>query len=170
MVTFIIISKKHFLIFRSEGKSALSSSSIGATNTTNVQTEKDKKKSSNVNANAANAGRAKDKKKENHAVIFQPMETSDEEAQTVDAIGELNKTLFFISSSNYLLFVCANTLIIELSCKFVLIKCIIVKHLFKLPVDYHRSYCIFYLFSHVKLINGSLMGNFNPLSLIIKFC
>jgi len=77
-----------------EGKSALSSSASSLNNATNVSTiqsdfkESNKKKpscrdTSSSGANVAASNR-KDKKKENHT----PMETSDEEAPSIDVIGK----------------------------------------------------------------------------------
>lgn len=63
--------------------------------------EKDKKKST-VNANATNSGRAKDKKKDNHAVHFLPMETSDEEAQTTDGVGEFHIPSIYFKMDTFL--------------------------------------------------------------------
>lgn len=76
-----------------EGKSAISSSSLNATNVSTIQSdfkESSKKKpgcreTSSAGGNVAVSGRVKDKKKENHAT---PMETSDEEAPSIDVIGE----------------------------------------------------------------------------------
>ncbi|XP_018044022.1 PREDICTED: uncharacterized protein LOC108684288 isoform X1 [Atta colombica] len=76
-----------------EGKGALSSSASSLNNATNVSTiqsdfkESNKKKpgcrdTNNSGANVAASGRIKDKKKENHT----PMETSDEEAPSIDVI------------------------------------------------------------------------------------
>ncbi|XP_018315095.1 nuclear receptor corepressor 1 isoform X1 [Mycetomoellerius zeteki] len=76
-----------------EGKGALSSSASSLNNATNVSTiqsdfkESSKKKpgcrdTNNSGANVAASGRIKDKKKENHT----PMETSDEEAPSIDVI------------------------------------------------------------------------------------
>jgi len=76
-----------------EGKGALSTSSLNnATNVSIIQSdfkESSKKKSgcrdtSSSGANVATSGRIKDKKKENH----NPMETSDEEAPSIDVIGK----------------------------------------------------------------------------------
>lgn len=78
-----------------EGKGALSSSASSLNNATNVSTiqsdfkESNKKKpgsrdTSSSGANVAASGRIKDKKKENHT----PMETSDEEAPSIDVIGK----------------------------------------------------------------------------------
>lgn len=87
-----------------EGKGASSSSSssavsINATSVSTIQSdfkESSKKKtgSRDTGSGAASvtaSGRIKDKKKENHI----PMETSDEEAPTIDVIG---KTLFIFPS------------------------------------------------------------------------
>lgn len=77
-----------------EGKGALSSSasSLNNANVSTIQSdfkESSKKKpgcrdSSSSGANVAASGRIKDKKKENHT----PMETSDEEAPSIDVIGK----------------------------------------------------------------------------------
>jgi len=78
-----------------EGKGALSSSSSSlnissSTNVTTIQSdfkESSKKKpgcTGNSGANVGASGRIKDKKKENHT----PMETSDEEAPSIDVIGK----------------------------------------------------------------------------------
>lgn len=76
-----------------EGKGALSSSasSLNNANVSTIQSdfkESSKKKPScrdtNSSANMATGGRIKDKKKENHT----PMETSDEEAPSIDIIGK----------------------------------------------------------------------------------
>lgn len=79
-----------------EGKGALSSSAsslnINATNVSTIQSdfkESSKKKpgcrdTSGSGANVATSSRIKDKKKENHT----PMETSDEEAPSIDIIGK----------------------------------------------------------------------------------
>lgn len=76
-----------------EGKSALSSSAsslnINATNVSTIQSESSKKKpgcrdTSGSGANVATSSRIKDKKKENHT----PMETSDEEAPSIDIVGK----------------------------------------------------------------------------------
>ncbi|KAG5343350.1 NCOR1 protein, partial [Acromyrmex heyeri] len=80
-----------------EGKGALSSSASSLNNATNVSTiqsdfkESSKKKpgcrdTNNSGANVAASGRIKDKKKENHT----PMETSDEEAPSIDVIGKFS--------------------------------------------------------------------------------
>lgn len=77
-----------------EGKGALSSSASSLNNATNVSTiqsdfkESSKKKPGcrDTNSSGTNvaASRIKDKKKENHT----PMETSDEEAPSIDVIGK----------------------------------------------------------------------------------
>lgn len=78
-----------------EGKGPISSASsaLNATNVSTIQSdfkESNKKKPScrdtgSSGGNVTTGGRIKDKKKENHAT---PMETSDEEAPTIDVIGE----------------------------------------------------------------------------------
>lgn len=82
--------------YRIDGKSTLSSPlNINATNAPTIQSDfKDtnKKKSGCREANSnpgsvGTAGRIKEKKKDNHAT---PMETSDEEAQSMDAIGKFH--------------------------------------------------------------------------------
>jgi len=83
------------LCYRIDGKgSALSSTSslINATGVSTIQSdfkETGKKKpgcreTTSSSVNVATTSRAKDKKKENHT----PMETSDEEAPSVDIIGK----------------------------------------------------------------------------------
>lgn len=76
-----------------EGKGALSSASLNnATNVSTIQSdfkESSKKKpgcrdTNSSGANMTASGRIKDKKKENHT----PMETSDEEAPSIDVIGK----------------------------------------------------------------------------------
>lgn len=49
------------------------------------QQQKDKKKNAGITGGSSAISRSKDKKKENHAT---PMETSDEEAQAIDAMGK----------------------------------------------------------------------------------
>lgn len=95
-----------------EGKAALSSSSssslnINAANVSTIQSdfkESGKKKqgcrdtgSSGTNVGAS--GRIKDKKKENHT----PMETSDEEAPSIDVIGKYTTLISPQSSMNLVL-------------------------------------------------------------------
>ncbi|KAG7197973.1 hypothetical protein KM043_016205 [Ampulex compressa] len=90
-----------------DGKNALSSSSpsslnINATNVAAMQSDfKDSKKKAGCRettggggSNVAATGRIKDKKKENHTT---PMETSDEEAQSIDAIGKSISEAHFIN-------------------------------------------------------------------------
>jgi hypothetical protein len=83
------------LCYRIDGKGTLSSSSSLSINATSVSTiqsdfkETGKKKpgcreTTSSGTNVATTSRAKDKKKENHT----PMETSDEEAPSVDIIGK----------------------------------------------------------------------------------
>lgn len=81
-----------------------SSSTLNATNVSAIQSDfkesSGKKKPScrdtgSSGAGMANSGRIKDKKKENHAT---PMETSDEEAPTIDVIGELEAYLYLLAS------------------------------------------------------------------------
>lgn len=91
------------MCYRIDGKNTLSSSSstsstsslnVNATNAPTIQSDfkdSNKKKASCRETNSSSssvgtAGRIKEKKKDNHAT---PMETSDEEAQSMDAIGEL---------------------------------------------------------------------------------
>lgn len=84
----------HLYYYRTDGKGSISSSSasLNATNTSAIQSdlkESSKKKPScrdtSSGANVAASSRIKDKKKENHAT---PMETSDEEAPSIDVIGK----------------------------------------------------------------------------------
>lgn len=65
-----------------EGKSTLLSINT-STGATSMQTDSKEKKKGNVIGGGASSSRVKDKKKENHAT---PMETSDEEAQSIETI------------------------------------------------------------------------------------